>query len=78
MKTFDEWFEEWWKLPLDMADNITILGVRMAAKAGWNAKEKECLEQVVAWALGLGFATGHANTLDDLLNEIKFQIKELQ
>jgi len=36
------------------------------------------LEKVVSWALELGLATGHADTLDDLLGELKPQIKQMQ
>lgn len=32
----------------------------------------------VKWALELGFATGHADTEQDLLNEVGAQIRELQ
>jgi hypothetical protein len=35
----------------------------------------ECLEQVAAWAINQGFATGHADTLLDLLKELEWQIK---
>jgi len=35
------------------------------------------LDKVVDWALSLGFATGHADALDDLLEEVGNEIKEL-
>jgi hypothetical protein len=35
-------------------------------------------ERLVMWALDLGFATGHADTEQDLLDEVGAQIKELQ
>lgn len=34
--------------------------------------------QLVQWARNLGFATGHADTEQDLLDEVGAQIKELQ
>lgn len=35
------------------------------------------LEKVVQWALKMGFSTGHASTLEDLLDEIEFNITEM-
>lgn len=37
-----------------------------------------CREQVAAWMLTQGFATGHGDTLDDLLGELAWQIEELR
>lgn len=34
--------------------------------------------ELVMWAINLGFATGHADTEQDLLDEVGAQIKELQ
>lgn len=35
-------------------------------------------ERLIRWALSLGFATGHADTEQDLLDEVGAQIKDLQ
>ena len=35
-------------------------------------------EHLVMWVLNLGFATGHADTEQDMLDEVSTQIKELQ
>lgn len=35
-------------------------------------------ERRVMWAINLGFATGHADTEQDLLDEVGMQIKEMQ
>ena len=35
-------------------------------------------DRFVMWALDLGFATGHADTEQELLDEVGAQIKELQ
>lgn len=35
-------------------------------------------ERTLRWALSLGFATGHADTEQDLLDEVGAQIKELR
>lgn len=35
-------------------------------------------KQLIPWVMGLGLATGHADTEDELLNEVGEQIKELQ
>ena len=36
------------------------------------------LEQVVKWALEQGFSTGHADTLEDLLEEVGEQVQDLR
>jgi hypothetical protein len=36
------------------------------------------LKKVIRFALANGFSTGHAKTLDDLLEELTWQIKELR
>lgn len=43
-----------------------------------NANVTNSVERLVMWALDLGFATGHADTEQDLLDEVSAQIKELQ
>lgn len=40
-------------------------------------EQSDCLETVAQWVLGLGLATGHADTLEQLLDEAGAQIKEL-
>ena len=40
--------------------------------------QKEQLEKVVLWALNQGFATGHADTIESLLEEISLDIAELR
>ena len=39
--------------------------------------KQENLEKIVKWSMGLGFATGHADSIDDLLSELEWQIKEV-
>lgn len=34
-------------------------------------------ETLARWMLGHGFATGHGDTVDDLLSELEWQISEL-
>lgn len=36
------------------------------------------MEKVAQWMLKNGFATGHGDTLDDLLEELTWQVKELK
>lgn len=43
-----------------------------------NANAASPVERLVMWALDLGLATGHADTEQDLLDEVGAQIKELQ
>jgi hypothetical protein len=34
------------------------------------------LEQVCAWAIKRGYSTGHADSLDDVLHELAWQIRD--
>ena len=36
------------------------------------------LEQLVKWAIEMGFSTGHADTVEELLEELTWQIEELR
>lgn len=38
----------------------------------------DSLEKIVKWAISHGFSTGHASNMDDLLEELSWQIKELR
>jgi hypothetical protein len=38
----------------------------------------EALEKVSAWAIANGFATGHADTLNELLSELEGQVTALR
>lgn len=40
--------------------------------------ENQIKEHIVLWALNLGLSTGHAETIDDLLDEIGEQIVEMR
>ena len=40
--------------------------------------EEGSIDRLVMWALDLGFSTGHADTEQDLLDEVGAQIKELK
>jgi len=40
--------------------------------------EKQDRETVAAWMIQEGFATGHADTLEDLLRELRWQIHDLR
>lgn len=35
-------------------------------------------EQLAAWVISMGFSTGHADTVEELLEELEWQIKELR
>ena len=37
---------------------------------------QEVREKVAAWMMGRGYATGHGDTIEDLLNELDWQIAE--
>ncbi len=40
--------------------------------------DRDDLERLVRWAIDLGLATGHADTVQDLLDHVGEQIREMQ
>ena len=36
------------------------------------------MEQLAAWMIANGFATGHGDTMEDLLRELTWQVAELR
>jgi hypothetical protein len=42
----------------------------------WEAVEKAYLEKLARWMIQHGFATGHGDSFDDLLEELSWQVKE--
>jgi len=49
------------------------------SKEYWQSKQDaEDREKVAACLLSLGLATGHGDTLDDLLSELKWQVEEIR
>ena len=41
-------------------------------------EEKLCRERLASWMIENGFATGHGDTFEDLLDELRWQIEELR
>jgi hypothetical protein len=41
-------------------------------------EEERLTESLAAWMLSHGFATGHGDTFEDLLDELDWQIAELR
>ncbi len=41
-------------------------------------REREAREKIAAWMITHSFATGHGDTLDDLLHELEWQIEEIR
>ena len=46
--------------------------IAQAYERGWNA----ALAQLAAWMTRQGYATGHGNTVEDLLKELEWQIED--
>jgi uncharacterized protein YoaH (UPF0181 family) len=40
--------------------------------------EQEAVEKISAWMISQGFATGHGESIEDLLEELEWQIKEIR
>jgi uncharacterized protein YoaH (UPF0181 family) len=38
--------------------------------------EQEAVEKIAAWMISQGFATGHGESIQELLEELEWQIKE--
>jgi len=49
----------------------------MKAEKRTNASERH-FDLLVMWVIEQGFATGHAETQEDLLEELSWQIKEIR
>lgn len=51
---------------------------RPIVHAGWQAARQAEREVVAKWMIEHSFATGHGDTLEDLLKELSWQVKELR
>ena len=56
---------------IDMDEWQAVRDKRFASKVA--AKERE---KVAAWMVTQGYATGHGDTMEELLEELEWQIKE--
>ena len=52
---------------------MTVSGIYTPAEA-----ERAARETLARWMLAHGFATGHGDTMDDLLKELTWQVEELR
>ena len=57
---------------IEPIDPAVVLPVRMAL---YRAPEQE-REKVAQWMMEKGYATGHGDTIEDLLKELEWQIDE--
>ena len=82
-----EWVtgKEWARIDKDM--NVTHLDMELCAKgpqnvytalalAIWNKAVQEERNNLAAWMMSQGYATGHGDTIKDFLKELEWQIKE--
>lgn len=46
-----------------------------AFNKGFDAGKNEALEAVALWIMGRGYATGHGDTIEDLLSELVGQVE---
>ena len=76
---------EWARIDKDM--NVTHLDMELCAKgphnaytalamAIWNKAIETEREKVAQWMMQRGYATGHGDTIEDLLKELDWQIRE--
>jgi hypothetical protein len=83
--TFTSPATEWARVDKDM--NVTHLDMELCAKgphnaytalamAIWNKAIETEREKVAAWMMRQGYATGHGDTVEDLLKELEWQIRE--
>ena len=72
---------------VDKDGNVTHLDMELCAKgphnaytalamAIWNKAIETEREKVAAWMMRQGYATGHGDTVEDLLQELDWQIRE--
>jgi hypothetical protein len=61
-----------------MSGGIPTLKMQKSATEAWEQEKRASRELVASWMINNGFATGHGDTLDDLLHELEWQVKELR
>lgn len=64
--------------PATDISNTLIDGVNEIERLERDLAQQQQREKLAAWMLAHGFATGHGDTLDDLLTELSWQVKELK
>jgi hypothetical protein len=82
-----EWVtgKEWARIDKDM--NVTHLDMELCAKgphnaytalalAIWNKAIETEREKVAQWMMTKGYATGHGDSIEDLMKELEWQIRE--
>ena len=57
--------------------NIPLLELD-AYLRGMHGQNEACREQLAAWMIANGFATGHGDSMGELLDELKWQVDELR
>ena len=63
----------------DSFDRQALEGFAFAAQlSGHNVQLVEPRERLATWMIANGFATGHGDTMEDLLRELTWQIEELR
>jgi hypothetical protein len=68
-------FNRWWDSEPLIADNLYPQDTPVYwAWEGWQAAIKAEREKVAQWMMQHGYATGHGDTLEDLLTELDWQI----
>jgi hypothetical protein len=65
------------ELILGFGHPATVRGGTMSI-GEWEQATRECTERVAKWMIAHSFATGHGDTLDDLLSELEWQVMELR
>jgi hypothetical protein len=48
------------------------------AQRGFAVRGQPLMEQLAAWMIANGFATGHGETMEDLLRHLTWQVEELR
>jgi hypothetical protein len=44
----------------------------------WRSERERCIETLAEWMANHGFATGHGDSMEDLLKELAWQVAELR
>ena len=61
-----------------MSGGIPTLKMQKSATEAWEQEKRASRELVASWMIQNGFATGHGDTLQELLGELTWQVKELR
>lgn len=66
------------EIPSGLETDPEVSAKRTAAMQQMTERSRSDREKLAAWMIEHGFATGHGDSIDDLLKELSWQVAELR